>query len=73
MTARTRVRARVVIRRRVAAKRHSAILTGAEVHPTRRDLDALLTLSALGAFYCLDVVDVRTAVGQIATSVSCQP
>src|SRR5262245_13204790 len=55
-----RVRARVVLRRRVAAERHAAGLAGAEVHPRRADLHAFLALAPRRVLDVGDRVDVRT-------------
>src|SRR5436190_1132078 len=57
-----RVVARVTVRRRVAAERDAAALTGAKVHPAGAYLDALLTLVPARLLDLLDLVDVRAAV-----------
>jgi hypothetical protein len=58
MAARSRVFARVVIRRRITAQGHSTLLTCAKVYPLRSHFDALLALSAFRLFDVCDGPDV---------------
>src|SRR6266700_2477804 len=50
MSARRCVFARVLVRGIVAAQRRAALLTGAQMHPSRADPHALSALAALGMF-----------------------
>ena len=51
MSARTCVFARVLVRGIVAAQRRAALLTGAQMHPSRADPHALSALAPLGMFH----------------------
>jgi len=58
MTIGASVMARVPVGRGIAAERHAARLTGAQMDPARADLDAFGAFTPLRVLHVLDGVDV---------------
>src|SRR5438552_19151087 len=61
----------VLVRRAVAAARAAALLAGAQVHPLRSDLHALLAFAALRLFHVTHGADVLAVHGTPSYNYNC--